>query len=96
MNYILVFLVILTLEPSSVFGENKFEKEVNFLVNHMSGEVVVCHDGNSDLVEFILKKINQQNQTGPIRLEDINRPNKNKCQECKWIVVVQKSENKVS
>jgi uncharacterized phage-like protein YoqJ len=89
-----MLLVILVLEPGSVFGSgkpNKFEKEINFLVNHMSGEVMVCRDENSDLVNFFMEKINQQNQTGPIRLMDFSNKNQGTCHECKWIVMIQKS-----
>jgi uncharacterized phage-like protein YoqJ len=98
MKPILIFLVVWTLESDSVFGfekPNKFEKEINFLVNHMSGEVVVCRDQNSDLVNFFMERIKQQNQTGPIRLVDFDQKNQRKCHECKWIVMIQESTSKV-
>jgi uncharacterized phage-like protein YoqJ len=94
-----IFLVVWALKPGSVFGSgkpNKFEKEINFLVDHMSGRVTVCRDKNNDLVNYFMEQIKQQNQTGPITLVDFNKKNQKECQECKWIVIIQDSPDKVN
>jgi hypothetical protein len=99
MKTILIFLFVWALEPGSVFvsgKSNKFEKEINFLVNHMSGEVTVCRHKNSDLVNLLMEKIKQQNQTGPITLVDFKKKNQKGCHECKWIMIIQESPSKVN
>jgi hypothetical protein len=98
MNKFLLFLAVLTLDPGPVLGSskpNKFEKEINFLVNHMSGEVVVSRDKNSELVKVFMERLNQRTQIGPIRLVDFDKKNQIKCEECKWIVMIQESAAKV-
>jgi hypothetical protein len=96
-----IFLAILVI-PSLVGGSlvsvknyNKFDKHINFLIDHVYGEVMISHDGN-DLVDSIFERINQLNQIKAILVVDDNMKTKTACQRCDWIVMVYNDKDLVS
>jgi hypothetical protein len=79
----------------SVKNYNKFDKHLNFLIDHIYGEVIISHDGNN-LIDGIFERINQLNQIKAILVVDDDMKTNAACQRCDWIVMVYNEKNLVS
>jgi hypothetical protein len=94
-----IFLIVLAWTPPSVSKNiNEFDKYVDFLVNHISGEVMICQDsGNGNLTDSIIGQITRKERTGLITIVDTkNKHNRMECPRCNWFVTLHKTDTKVS
>jgi hypothetical protein len=99
MKILLAILVIPSLvgvnSLVSVTNNNKFDKHLNFLIDHVYGEVMITHDGNN-LVDGIFERINQLNQIKAILVVDDDMKTNAACQRCDWIVMMYNDKDLVS
>jgi hypothetical protein len=102
MESLAIFLVILVFKPPSVISTVKnvtvFDKYVDFLVGHLSGEVMILQDsGNDYLATSIVDKINRQERTELVTIVDGNtKLNQMKCTRYSWFVTLHRADKKVS
>jgi hypothetical protein len=101
MKALFIVIVILIWNPPSVVSSVKnstvFDKCVDFLVGHISGEVLIYQNsGNDHLANNIIDKINQQERTGLITVVDASIKNSGTdCTRCNWFVILQKFDSVV-